>query len=127
MSYCRWSSDDFQCDVYVYGNVHGGVTIHVAKRRTLIDRDKVPRVPDDWYKPESGYDMGEIAALFNERHAYFEACESKEIGLPHDGESFDLSLAEASRKLAELKALGYNVPQEVIDELMEEAKSELSC
>lgn len=30
MSYCRFSSEDYQCDVYAYADVAGGYTIHVA-------------------------------------------------------------------------------------------------
>ena len=32
MSYCRWSSDDFQCDVYVFGSDTGFET-YVARGR----------------------------------------------------------------------------------------------
>lgn len=32
MSYCRWSSDDFECDLYCYADVRGGYTTHVAGR-----------------------------------------------------------------------------------------------
>jgi hypothetical protein len=35
MSYCRWSSNDFQCDVYVYEDVAGGWTTHVACNRVV--------------------------------------------------------------------------------------------
>lgn len=27
MSYCRWSTDDFKCDLYIYEDVAGGWTI----------------------------------------------------------------------------------------------------
>lgn len=33
MSYCRWSTHDHQCDVYVYEDVAGGWTTWVASRR----------------------------------------------------------------------------------------------
>ncbi len=32
MSYCRWSTDEFRCDLYIYANVNGYWTIHVAGR-----------------------------------------------------------------------------------------------
>lgn len=36
MSYCRFSSDDYQCDVYVYQDGNGGWTTHVAGSRYLF-------------------------------------------------------------------------------------------
>lgn len=33
MSYCRFSSDGFNCDVYVYEDCAGGWTTHVAANR----------------------------------------------------------------------------------------------
>ena len=33
MSYCRWSSDRWQSDVYCYSDVIGGYTTHVARSR----------------------------------------------------------------------------------------------
>lgn len=35
MSYCRWSSDNFKCDVYVYADVSGGWTTHVKRDSSL--------------------------------------------------------------------------------------------
>jgi len=35
MSYCRWSSDDFRCDLYCYADIGGGYTTYVAKVRFL--------------------------------------------------------------------------------------------
>lgn len=34
MSYCRFSSDNFQSDVYVYADVYGGYTTMVAEVRS---------------------------------------------------------------------------------------------
>lgn len=33
MSFCRFSTDDVQSDVYVYANMMGGFTTHVAEAR----------------------------------------------------------------------------------------------
>ena len=35
MSYCRWSTDDFQCDLYIYEDCNGGWTCLVAGRRRI--------------------------------------------------------------------------------------------
>lgn len=32
MSYCRWSSDNFNCDLYIYGSVDG-IEIYVAAKK----------------------------------------------------------------------------------------------
>ena len=41
MSYCRWSSMDYDCDLYIYES-ESGFEIHVARRRPDIDRSKLP-------------------------------------------------------------------------------------
>ena len=46
MSYCRWSSDDFQSDVYVYEDCRGPWVVHVAGRRHVISLSGLPEVPD---------------------------------------------------------------------------------
>ena len=41
MSYCRWSSDDFRCDLYIYESAAGFV-IHVAANRVEWDPPTSP-------------------------------------------------------------------------------------
>lgn len=114
MSYCRWSSDDFQCDVYVYEHVHGGFVTHVAGNR---------RTPSEPFPPQvSITDIDAYIARRKIVDAMLEATERKPIGLPHDGESFnDDTASECADRLERLRALGYNVPQRAIDALREEA------
>ena len=47
MSYCRWSSMDFKCDLYVY-EASDGIVIHVASNRVVGD---VPVI--DWSSAET--------------------------------------------------------------------------
>src|SRR6187549_3775379 len=109
MSYCRFSSDGFQCDVYVYADVRGGYTTHVASSR------RSRRVPDlDSSSPEK----------FKESYAAYRATlddpenEPVAIGLSEDGKSFNHGTArECADNLERLQAIGYNVPQYAIDEL----------
>ena len=113
MSYCRWSSDDFQCDVYVYENVSGGWTTHVASNRPVIDRSVLPPIvtedPLSWYR--------RLEAVSEQ----LKTAERKPIGLPHDGKTFnDETPGEAADTLEMLRAVGYNVPQYAIDALREE-------
>lgn len=56
MSYCRWSSDFGQCDVYVYANVSGMWTTHVAGRRL---RHIVPDEIKAMYPAMSDVDSGD--------------------------------------------------------------------
>lgn len=47
MSYCRWSSDNFECDLYCYSDVNGGYTTHVAGRRRQGDELVAIGLPHD--------------------------------------------------------------------------------
>ncbi|SRR5579883_3081343 len=84
MSYCRFSSDDYQCDVYVYAHIAGYWTTHVASNRYAFQEplpSQVSWVPgacnDDWFKRhEKVSQMVRKAKLVN-------------IGLAHDGQTFD--------------------------------------
>jgi len=44
MSYCRWSSDNYQCDVYCYADVGGGYTTQVASRRRIPGADEYQHI-----------------------------------------------------------------------------------
>ena len=116
MSYCRFSNDDYQCDVYCYEDVMGGFTTHVASNRPVLDVDLPPFVP---------FEKDQIDAWMarhNAVMAWVEKAERKPIGLPHDGERFnDPTAGDAADRLQMLKDAGYNVPQYAIDQLREEA------
>lgn len=115
MSYCRWSCDDFQCDVYVYADVFGGYTTHVSGRRAVFTEPLPDPVP---------FDADRIKEWHARHMKVMEMVENSEhqpIGLPHDGESFnDATAGECADRLEQLRALGYNVPQYAIDALREE-------
>ena len=117
MSYCRWSSDQFGSDVYVYEAVDGGYTCHVAARRHASDEPKPPAFEGE-LTPES------VPQYMAAHHALMEWCEGahmEPIGLPHDGDSINLDTpGEMADKLVELKEEGYHVPQYAIDTLREE-------
>lgn len=53
MSYCRWSSDDYQCDIYAY-EAEDGFVVHVASsRKRFIEPLPEPISPsqdfDGWF------------------------------------------------------------------------------
>lgn len=125
MSYCRWSSCNFACDIYCYADVSGGYTIHVAGRRRVG-----PEPRPDFSKAMAAFMRKEITSeevvkVNQDLMAWCEKAELHPIGLPHDGETLNLPTAEAAAdKLEELRALGYMVPQSAIDALREDARDE---
>lgn len=117
MSYCRFSTDDFQCDVYVYADVAGGYTTHVAVNRVVFAHPLPPPVP-----------MQEVDA-FLARHrqmmALIDTSPREPILLEHAGERFnDDTAAECAARLTHLRALGYRVPDGVIEALRETADTD---
>ena len=116
MSYCRWSSDDFRCDLYVYGSGDDVITIHVASGR---------HVPVEPLPPlEYGTDNMDIDAWIKRSvivSDIIRRSETKPIGLPCDGESYDLPYLEAAAKVRELIAMGYQCDPKVADALESDA------
>jgi hypothetical protein len=115
MSYCRWSSDDFQCDLYIYEDVNGGFTTHVAGNRVIYKVD----LPDPVALTQ------ETASQWAERHYEImqilddgEKIERVPIDLPHAGETFnDETAGECADRVESLIALGYRVPDYVVKDL----------
>lgn len=115
MSYCRWSSDNWRSDVYVYECTDGTWTTHVAGRKRV---GELPEPPG--YEPPFDEDF---LRRHREYQAAVSAAEMVPIGLPHDGKTFkDGSPAECWGTLVMLKTAGYHVPQYALDELYEEAQ-----
>ena len=117
MSYCRWSSDNWKCDLYCYEYCEGGWTTHVASNRIVGD---VPQVLNLLTA-----DRDEWVASHKAACAFLDTAEHQEIGLPYDGETFNDPTLEAFRdRLMHLRYLGYNFPnymlQTIDDEIAEE-------
>jgi hypothetical protein len=129
MSYCRWSSDGYGCDVYVYEDVSGGFTCHVASRK-IVNLHEAPQHPNllDYPRSDDGKITEEALTDFMVKHrAYMDWLRDKAvrepIGLEWDGKSFNVETATSmGNELAMLKAHGYSVPQYAIDALWEEGK-----
>lgn len=115
MSYCRWSDDDYQCDVYCYEDVLGGYTTHVAGSRAVLDVDLPPKVEYSTATSAAWWKRHEQQAI------WIAQALRKPVGLPFDGETFnDPDAQSAADRLQWLKELGYNVPQRAIDALRNE-------
>jgi hypothetical protein len=114
MSYCRWSSDNFKCDVYCYEDVSGGFTTHVAGNRILGDIPDCPPFP-------IGMDTVEWKRLYDARRAFMATAEHSPIGLPYDNQSFNDDDLEGMRdRLRMLKQIGYHVPEWVFETIADE-------
>lgn len=113
MSYCRWSSDNWRCDLYCYEDVRGGFTTHVASNRIVGDIPEEPELSSP------------LPADFMERHQavmdFLETAEHQPIGLPHDGETFnDPDLPSFLARLESLREMGYSFPDYVLDRVRNE-------
>ena len=112
MSYCRFSSDCYQSDVYVYEGWNG-IAIHVAGARLYSNQPR-PEPPDDM-------DPEKIIAYHAACREWAKAAELRIIGLPCDRQDFyESTPGEAAQKLIELRDMGYWVPEYAIEALQEE-------
>lgn len=115
MSYCRWSSNDWDCDLYCYEHVGGYFAIHVAGNRTVGEIPKVPWILDT---PNDVWLAARHAQM-----AFLETAERVNIGLPHDGETFEEPDLESFRsRIVYLRGLGYHCPDGVLEAIDEEIK-----
>lgn len=110
MAYCRWSD----CDVYVYADIGGGWTTHVAGRRRVGGKG-----PDmDMSSAQRIMETYQARMKWLEEHK-----EMEDLDLPGAGETFnDPTPGECADRLEALLKIGFDVPPEVIDELREEQK-----
>lgn len=117
MSYCRWSSDNWKCDLYCYADVMGGYTTHVATNRVV---GEVPEAPFSLLMEGK---HKEFLKAHKKQMDFLEKCKREKIGLPYDGESFnDRTLDDFLARLLHLREVGYNFPDYVIENLLDEIK-----
>jgi hypothetical protein len=113
MAYCRWSSDNWRSDVYVYESDQG-IAIHVAGMRYVGERPE-----GSWIKEKDGKLVVDEDFALRSRQ-WLETADMVAIGGPSDGDTYACDHAEALETLARLRREGYHVPQHVIDEIREE-------
>lgn len=119
MSYCRWSSEDFMCDLYVYESIADSFVVHVAASKIIPAEPMPPRLPDDKFDPEA------YLARHREVSRIYSASERVKIGLPYDGETHTFSSAAACLEfMLQLRALGYRVPDYAIEAMRHKAASD---
>jgi hypothetical protein len=127
MSYCRWSSDNFKCDLYCYADVGGGYTTHVAgmKRVDDIPSADMPReLRDGSLKKGTPEFDAVISAWTDATNAQIKAATDSDmvpIGLSYDGASFNDPTLETFRaRVVMLREAGYYCPDYVLERIDEE-------
>jgi hypothetical protein len=119
MSYCRFSTDDYRSDVYIYADVDGGFTTHVASLRYDGEIPSVVGVFDD------PFDAQRAADLFKAQIDFLASTTATRIGGPFDGQTFrDPTLSALLARMNELSASGYRVPADAFAVVKSEIEEE---
>lgn len=122
MAYCRFSTDDFQCDVYAFAHCEGGFAIYVAARRRVYHRPLPPPLPWPAAAATRAQRRRWVRKFMRRDRAVRRAGRHlKPIGGPFDGAHFrEPTIAAAIARLEALHRAGYRYPATVLDELKEE-------
>jgi len=117
VSYCRFSTDDYKCDIYLYEDAMGGWTTHVAGSRYVADTP-IPTLPPGWWS----LPVEEAMALNTAQMNWIKAARMEPIKLPSAGKSFrDGDLEQVIARLEGLRVEGFNFPDFVLTSLREDA------
>lgn len=107
MSRCRWSSMSWRCDLYVYDDVAGGISVHVAGRRRV---GPIPVTPSFTLPPD------EFAREHEIERAALDSAPLVDIGGPSDGADYRVDDEEDLAALLDrLKAEGYVFPDNLVE------------
>lgn len=122
MSYCRFSSDAFRSNVYVYENMDGNFIINVAENKMDCEEHEIP-APVESLNPN--YMSGEeITEQWNRILEFVDECPRKPINGGFDGDMIVCEDLESTKdQLLQLREHGYHVPEytfEIIDEELED-------
>lgn len=117
MSYCRWSSDNWQSDIYAYESVDGYFAIHVAGQKRVGDIPELPNILT--------VSAEEFIEAYTRQDEALERAQLVPIGLPYDGQTFkELTIEAAIARMKFLQQEGYHVPDWAIVTLVEEEANE---
>ena len=120
MSYARFSSDDWQSDVYAYES-DWGFEVHLAANRVPMDTSSLP----PWVPP-SKENEGSFEAFIERHKLLTQMLHDNEhlrepIDLPGAGESFCYETpGECATALLEFQEIGFVIPKRTITTLQEE-------
>lgn len=118
MSYCRWSSMNFKCDLYCYEHCDGTWTTHIASNKVVT-----PIFPDaPWVLLKGGLIGRYLFVWWHRLHMWTVGIGKRAaIGLKFDGETFkDDSLEGFRDTLLLLRREGYRFPDYVLEIVDEE-------
>jgi hypothetical protein len=126
MSYCRFSSCDFACDLYVYEGE--GFHVHVAGGRWLGD---IPKTAGLWPKegPVDAESLRPWFAAHNAQTEFLKTATLEPIGHPLAGTSHDFATREYLLEfLVKMAKDGFRMPDHLVSrierEIAEEAAAE---
>ena len=117
MSYCRFSSDNFRSDVYVYFSVGDMFVCHVANRK-ISNIEECPQIESPAEDPTLFYNQYKSRSNWMDNYAVREDINHELAGTTFSTERPD----DMAQSLLDLREEGFHVPQYVIDNLLEEAK-----
>ena len=119
MSYCRWSTDDYQCDAYVYASSDGR-TCHIASRRRVgRPSERMARITSEWLDGTTNF--REWRRRIDRYDEELDALPSIDLTHAMAGKTFYTETAgEMAERLEELQSEGLNIPDYAILELHEE-------
>lgn len=134
MSYCRWSSDDHACDVYVWADCDGGFRTEVAGRRRIFKVPMPPPVTLPVGEANSAERTAWASAWVERSQAVSRLVDDEstfdwlDLHDPEGGHSYWHDTAgECADNLERLRDAGFNVPQSAIDSLREDEREERSA
>lgn len=119
MSYCRWSSDNFKCDIYAYESCHGGFDIWIASNRIVGEPPKggYGLILED----NSKENIEKFVEQERARSKWMDSCKREPIELPFVGDHFnEPDLESFYNRMIKLRGIGYNFPDYVLETIKEE-------
>ena len=117
MSLCRFSSDGFQSDVYVYES-DNGIVINIAQFK-LTNNFAYPTLFSKEIADEAEF-IAHTTEVLKKRQEWMRTATRTKIDLLHSGDAFTIADPKgAADRLLYLRELGYHIPQSAIDGLME--------
>ena len=120
MSYCRFSTDDFQCDVYVYADISGGYTCHVKTVKTPMPGERASDIFSDYLEEREKFEEEAEKRYRKRMDRYTEELDGLGEKLPESpfGERFNRKTSdEMADCLVELRNVGFTVPDKAIERL----------
>jgi len=119
MSYCRWSSMDWECDLYIY-DAGEFISVNVAGRRRKFD--------ETWPRMKTNATIDEQFAIWQAQHDWLKAHEDEKEWIDLNtvtpefaGEGYDIADPdEVADLLVRMRDAGLRFPDGLIEEFREQ-------